>query len=106
MSEVVVVARGRIKPGKEAAAEAAFREVIPPTHDESACRRYALHRALEDRQTFVMIERWESRQSLDTHLATQHVQTLFAKLADLVEAPPEILVLEPLSDESGDKGRL
>ena len=106
MSEVVVVARARMKAGKEEAAEAALREVMPPTHQESGCSRYALHRGIEDRQTFVMIERWESKESLDTHLATEHVQTLFAKLGDLVEAPPEILVLDPLSDALGAKGRL
>lgn len=106
MSEVVVVARARARAGEEEAVAAAFREVIPPTHAEEGCSRYALHRGTDDPQTFVMIERWSSRKALDAHLATAHVQTLFGKLAPLLEGAAEILVLDPLSDDLGSKGRL
>lgn len=106
MNEVVVVARARAIAGKEEAVEAAFHEVIKPTHEEEGCHRYALHRGVDDRRTFVMIERWTSRDALNAHLQTPHVQTLFANLAGALERPAEILVLEPLSDTSGEKGRL
>lgn len=106
MSEVVVVARGRVRAGKEEDVEQAFRDVMPPTHQEPGCKRYALHRGIDDRQTFVMIERWQSREALNDHLQTSHVQTLFGRLDDALEGPPELLILEPLSDSLGEKGRL
>jgi quinol monooxygenase YgiN len=106
MSEIVVMARARVKEGEEAAAEAAFRDVIAPSHDEAGCSRYALHRAADDPRTFVMLERWSSRGHLDAHLASAHVATLFGKLGALLEVPAEILVLEPLTDVAGEKGRL
>lgn len=103
---VVVVARARAREGKEREAEEAFRAVIPPTHQEDGCLRYALHRAIDDPRTLVMIERWSSKEALDRHLATPHVQKLFAALGDIVESAPELLVTEPLSDDFGEKGRL
>lgn len=106
MPEIVVVAKARVKEGSESAVEQAFREVMPPTHEEEGCLRYALHRGTDDPRTFMMIERWTSKEALDAHLATGHVQKLFASLAPLVEAPPELFLAEPLSDDLAPKGRL
>jgi quinol monooxygenase YgiN len=104
MSEIVVVARGQVKPGSESAAEKAFLEVITPTHQESGCLRYALHRGLDDPSLFMMIERWSSREALNEHLATPHVARLFEALGELLAGPAEIVVLEPKSEHLGQKG--
>ena len=101
--EIVVVARVRAIEGRQQEAEKAFREVIAPTHAEEGCLRYGLHQGVEDRQTFMMIERWASREALETHLHTRHVQKLFAALSTLVEGPAEIVVLEPRSEDLGPK---
>ena len=39
-------------------------DAIPQVHQEAGCELYALH---EDGERFVMIERWESAEALDTH---------------------------------------
>jgi quinol monooxygenase YgiN len=104
--EIVVVATFRVKEGREEDARRHFAAVIPPTHEEEGCLRYAFHQAIEDRRTFMMIERWTSKRALDAHLATPHVKRLFTALSDVVEAPAQIAILEPLSDTSGEKGRL
>jgi quinol monooxygenase YgiN len=104
--DVVVVARGRAKEGKEDEVIRAFGEVIPPTHEEEGCVRYALHRSLDDPRTFFMIERWTSKDTLDQHLASAHVGKLFASLSNLLDGPPEIVPLQPLSEATGDKGRI
>ena len=106
VSEVVVVARARAREGKQQEMEQALREAMAPTHEEAGCFRYALHRGIEDDRTFVMIERWRSKEELDQHLATAHIQKLFAALGSVVEAQPEILVLSPISDSMGEKGRI
>ena len=94
MTEVTVIAKARAKPGREAELERILRVVIGPTHQETGCRLYALHRGLEDRNLFVMIERWTSKDDLDRHLATAHVQALFQAIPDLVATPPEIVAFE------------
>lgn len=104
MSEIVVIARARAKAGREDELIRQLEAVIGPTHQEPGCLRYALHRGLEDRSTFVMIERYRSKADLDQHMGSAHVQTLFANIGDLVDGAPELLVLEPLSD--GGKGRI
>jgi quinol monooxygenase YgiN len=106
MPEVVVVARGKVKPGSEAAAEKAFLDVIGPTHRERGCIRYALHRGLDDPSLFVMIERWSSREAVNEHLSTAHVSTLFEQLGSLLAAPAEIMVLEPISVHTGERGKI
>ncbi len=96
MPPVTVIARAQAKPGKESELKSHFLAVVPPTHEETGCIRYALHRSVENPAEFVMVERWESKEHLDRHLATPHVQKLFKDIAGLVLAPPDIAVLESL----------
>jgi quinol monooxygenase YgiN len=106
MSEVIVVAKAKAQPGKEAALEAALKACVTPTHAEAGCVRYALHRGADDPALFVVVERWTSRADLDRHLGSAHVATLFMAAPHLVSAPPEILILngEPFGDAV--KGKL
>ncbi len=106
MAEVTVVAKARAKLGREADVERALKAVIGPTHREAGCRFYALHRGLEDRGVFVVIERWTSQDALDQHLATTHVRMLFGQLADLVAGPAEVVTFEHLPVGLAEKERL
>ena len=106
MKEVVVVARGEVKPGEEEAVERAFMDVIAPTHAEAGCLRYAFHRGVENPRMLMMIERWTSQEALQEHLATAHVAKLFEVILPRFVAPPELAVMEPLSDDTGPKGKL
>jgi len=76
VAEVVVVVLFRAKPGRGADAEAAFAEAVPPTHAEEGCVAFAVHRVAGDADRFALIERWESREALDAHLATPHLHGL------------------------------
>ncbi|MBV9080273.1 MAG: antibiotic biosynthesis monooxygenase [Elusimicrobia bacterium] len=106
MSEITVTARARAKSGKEKELEDALRAVTGPTHAETGCRRYAVHRDLQDKSSFLIVERWASIADHQAHMATPHVQELFRKVPGLVAAPPEILTFEllPMGDRS--KGTL
>lgn len=104
--EIIVVARFRVVEGKELEVEVAFREAIPPTHLEDGCILYGLHRGSDDPRTLMMIERWSTREALNAHLRSEHVQKLFVALDGLVEGTAEITVLEPRSEDLGPKGRI
>ncbi|MBY0398371.1 MAG: antibiotic biosynthesis monooxygenase [Thermoleophilia bacterium] len=104
MAEVVVVARFRAKKGRGDEAIALLRTVIGPTHGERGCRLFALHRATDDPDHLVLVERWDSREDLDAHLQAPHVQS-FRQAAGLVmEAPPEITILDPVPEGDPAKG--
>ena len=86
MAELTVIARLKARPGKEAELEQALRGAVGPTHAETGCLRYALHRSTDDPATFVMVERWVSREALDQHLEAPHLKAIRARFKALVEA--------------------
>jgi quinol monooxygenase YgiN len=106
MAEIVVVAKAKALAGKEAELENALRACVKPTHGEAGCARYALHRASSEPGVLVMIEKWGSKADLDRHLASAHVQALFKQIPNLVQTPPELLVLDPLQEGDAAKGKL
>lgn len=106
MTSLTVVAIAHAKLGKEAVLEKALREAIAPTHTEAGCLLYALHRDAQDPGTFVFVEKWTTKEALDAHLGSAHIAALFAKVPDLVEGEPRILVLDPLHDGDPRKGML
>lgn len=106
MSSVTVVAKAKARPGSEAALEKAVREVIKPTQAEKGCLKYALHRLLEDKSVFLIVERWDSKDSHEQHMRSPHVQRLFSQLPPLLAAQPEIQVFEPLAEGNNEKGVL
>lgn len=102
--ELTVIARAKARAGREADVEKELRRAVGPTHKEAGCLRYAIHRGIDDPQTFVVVERWTSREALDEHLKTAHIQKLFSAMGDLLAAPAEILTYQ-LLPEGGEKGK-
>lgn len=91
-----VVAIFRAKEGSEETVEQHFRSVIEPTHAEAGCIHYQLNRDADDPRRFVWIETWQSRDILEQHLKTDHIQTLFSALPQYIESE-EIIILDPLA---------
>jgi quinol monooxygenase YgiN len=106
MSGLTVMARAKAKPGREAELEQAMRAVVAPTHQEAGCVRYTVHRSVIDPSEFVTIESWTSKEAVDHHFATPHVQALLKKVPDLLIQPPDIMMYELLPEGHSDKGRL
>ena len=106
MPELTVVAKVRAKPGREADLEREFRAIVGPTHAESGCLRYTLHRSVEDRALFITVERWISKDAVDQHFGAPHIQSLLKKSGELLASPPEIMVFELLPEGQPDKGRI
>ncbi len=106
MPELTVVAKAKAKPGREADLERELRAIVAPTHSESGCLRYTLHRSLEDPTLFITIERWISKEAIDKHFGAPHIQSLLSKAADLLTGLPEITVFQMLQEGQGDKSRI
>jgi quinol monooxygenase YgiN len=104
MSEVVVLATFTTHPGKEDAAARFLDELLAPTHAEPGCLLYAVHRGLDDPQKMAFVERWESRQLLETHIASDHIQNALAEVSEYFSHGPEIVFYEALPGGESDKG--
>jgi quinol monooxygenase YgiN len=106
MSEIVVVGSFAAVPGKEAEAEEAFRALVAPTHAEDGCVLYALHRGADDPRRLTFIERWESREALDAHLASPHIKAVLERAEELFGDSGEIVIYESLPEGEASKGSL
>jgi quinol monooxygenase YgiN len=106
MSEIVVVGSFTAKPGKEREAEEAFAALVEPTHGEEGCILYALHRGVDDPLRLAFVERWESREALDAHLGSPHVQGVLSRLAELFDGGGDIVIYEALPAGEERKGSL
>lgn len=89
-SEVTVVARIHPDPDRVDAAAAAVRAAVAGIRAEDGCQQYDPH--LADDGTFVIVERWSSRETLAAHSTGSAVQVLRDGLAGLTVAPPEVTV--------------
>ncbi|MGE5636498.1 MAG: putative quinol monooxygenase [Nocardioidaceae bacterium] len=106
MSEVVVVAGFKARPGKEEEARRALSGVVEPTHGESGCVLYALHQGLDDPARFVLVERWSSREEADAHLASPHIAAFLERVDELLVEAPEITAYDAVPAGEREKGRL
>lgn len=91
MSEVTIIARAKVKPGREEDMERALRENAQTSRCEEGCVAYSVLRG--DDGTFMTVERWATRVAADTHLTTPHVQKLFEAIGPLLDGAPEISVM-------------
>jgi quinol monooxygenase YgiN len=94
MSEIVVVGSFTAQEGKEEQATEAFEALMAPTHDEEGCILYALHRGADDPRRLAFVERWASREALDAHLASPHIQEVLSRAPDLFADGGDIVVYE------------
>ncbi len=85
--KVTVVARIRAKAGKEDLVREHLMALIAPTRAEAGCITYDLHQAAEEKGLFLFYENWVSKEALDEHLATPHLEG-FKRVADQILVEP------------------
>jgi quinol monooxygenase YgiN len=106
MSEVVVIATFLTHPGHEDAAARFLDELLAPVHAEAGCLLYAVHRGLDDPRKMVFVERWASRELLETHIASDHIRDALKAVGEHFESGPEIVFYEALPGGEADKGSI
>jgi len=89
-TKVTVVARCLAKPGKEKQVQRELKKLLSPTRAENGCINYDMHVSTDHAGQFLFHENWESRKSLDRHLATAHVQNFLRQADQLLAEPVEI----------------
>ena len=91
---VIVIAKAKAKPGKEAEVLAHLKSLIGPSRQDEGCLNYDLHRQQDDPSSFLFHETWESQEHLDRHLAKPDLQETLGRVKALLAEPPEITLWE------------
>lgn len=103
MPEISTVAVITARQGSADLVEQALRRLAEATHAEPGCLRYSLQRGIEDPNVFVTIEKWDSQESLQQHLASDHIAGALVATGEALAAPPQIMPLSPI--EVGDPAK-
>jgi quinol monooxygenase YgiN len=97
MNLLTVVAEMVAKPGKEDALRQQLVGLVEPTRKEEGCVQYDLHVSTSERGRFVFYENWTSREMLDKHSASDHIQRFRAIAGDLLGEPARILTYDRIA---------
>lgn len=89
MPELVIFARFHALEGKEAAIEAAIREVIPQTRAEPACLAISGHRSTRDPRLFFIHSRWIDEAAFEIHAGLPHTVRFVETVSKLIDHPFE-----------------
>jgi len=73
---VTVIAQYRVDPASVAEVRAALREMVEPTRAEPGCLAYDVYVDPNDSTFAVLVERYESNDAFEAHLATNHFERL------------------------------
>jgi quinol monooxygenase YgiN len=105
--EVVVVAIMSVAPDRRDQVRAALLRQVARVHaEEPGAQLFAAHEADEADAVFVLIEKWDSSDSLQSHTTGGAITEFRAVLIPSLLKPTEIHVLKPLPTDDSRKGRL
>ena len=91
---LLVIGRVRCAPEQREELIAQLERMQDDSRREDGCLRYGFFAAVEDEQSFIAVEEWEDRQSLDRHFAEPHLRDFSGRLLELVSERPEVAIHE------------
>ena len=77
-------------------ARAAFAQLVAATLEEPGCELYDLVVNPEDPGTWLMLEKWASREAWDAHMTTAHVIAHIASAEAFLAGPAELRFYDPV----------
>jgi quinol monooxygenase YgiN len=95
---LTVIARMRAKPGCEARVEAELLKLVAPTRAEEGCINYDLHKSQIEPAVFMFYENWTSRELLDRHLASPHLQAWGKLQPEMLVHGVEVTMYDMITD--------
>jgi len=85
-----VIARIKAQADKVEELRSVLISLVEPTRKEPGCFSYTLLQNNEDPTDFTLVEEWESKQALESHLASKHFKDAGGKLPGLVAVKADI----------------
>lgn len=84
-----VVAHFHCRPSRGIEVESLVSPLVEPTLREEGCLEYRYYRDNHDPEHLVFIEQWRDEESLDAHLASDHVTDMLVRVDGLLASPIE-----------------
>jgi quinol monooxygenase YgiN len=101
---VIVTATFNAREGHEQELLEALKASLPAVHDEPGCIRFALH--ISESGSPVLVEKWESDELLEIHLAGEPVAALVDRIQPHVAEDPQVVRLSPVPVGTTGRGTL
>lgn len=87
MPEVQLIARHTVKPGHEEEVFSLLAGFTESVRGEKGCLAFDTYRKIDDQRSYVLLERYASREALDSHRASEHyTQVLLGKIVPLLSS--------------------
>jgi quinol monooxygenase YgiN len=90
---IYVVATTQVKPDLRDAFIKGHKECIAETLKEKGCISYEGHTSIHDPNTYVVVERWETREALTAHGRAPHIKIWREYSAPLKASPTVIEII-------------
>ena len=90
--QITLIAKIKAKDGCQEQLKQLAMSMLEPTRAEDGCIKYDLHIHSEDKAYFMFYEIWASKEALDEHIATPHLQNLLEKGKDLMAEPLDVAI--------------
>jgi len=87
---IVVAAVLKAAEGKGDALEQEFRKLVPKVLKDPGAIAYAIHRAIDDPNKFLVYEKYESRDALKFHSSTPHFQKFSRAIGPMLAGRAEV----------------
>ncbi|MBI5458388.1 putative quinol monooxygenase [Methanobacterium sp.] len=81
---IIVTATITAKPGKRNEIISKSNDLIKSTRLEPGCINYNLYASTENEDALVMVEQWENKEVLDTHMQTDHFKAFGVAIGDIL----------------------
>lgn len=85
----VVLWEAKAKPGREADMKAFMANAVTASRHDAGCIDYEAHEVEGQSGTFIIYERWISREAHDAHLHAPRMQELVPQLLEMMEGSIE-----------------
>ena len=95
MQPLYLIAEIVPRPDRLDEARSAFTELVAATLAEPGCELYDLVQSPEDPATWLMLEKWASREAWDAHMRTEHVIAHNARAGDFLVGPAVLRFYDP-----------
>ncbi|MBI5675082.1 MAG: antibiotic biosynthesis monooxygenase [Nitrospirae bacterium] len=86
---ILATLRMSVRPERRGDLLETIRGMLEPARVERGCLSYCLYEDIEDRNTFILIEKWKTQNDLESHLLTDNQRQILA-LMDFLSKQPEL----------------
>jgi quinol monooxygenase YgiN len=88
----------KIKDDTASKFEAAFAKARAATRKEKGNKAYSLTRSTKVPTEYIVYERWENFEALQSHLKAPHFAALLTEVGDMLDGPPDVKVFLPIRE--------